>query len=129
MADNFNILDTPDTGGGLFSESYNSGEQTITSAAQLILAHGLSGVPKINAVTLICKIAELNYTVGDVVEVNPAINNVASGSRGLSVVTDATNITIRYGASSSAIKIIDKTTGNSLNITNGNWRLIVDAFF
>lgn len=115
--------------GGVFSESFTSAEQTITGAGSLTLAHGLSAAPTLVQARLICKTAELNYSVNDELIINPLMGNDAgSGSRGLAIVMDSTNINIRFGNSNPTFKAIDKTSGNVSDITNANWRLIINAW-
>ncbi len=110
---------------GKISEEYVSAEQTITLAGQLVLAHGLSSQPKIVQFILVCKTAQHNYSIGDEIVI-PATGMEGAASRGLSVVVDATNITIRY--SSGNIVIINKTTGALGITTAANWRLVVKAW-
>lgn len=128
MADNFNILDTPSGGGGVFSESFESAEQTITSGAQLILAHELSAEPTLIQAYLICKVVNSGYAVGDKVIINPNINSVTNISKGLSIIPDATNLTIRIGNDVESLMIMRKNTGQANNIINTSWKLIIRAW-
>jgi hypothetical protein len=105
-----------------FSAVYTSTEQTITAAGTLTLAHGLGRKPIFVQPRLKCLTAEMGYSVGDEVFTAPFSQNT---SFGLSMVTDATNLTIRYG--SSGLIITNKTTGGSGAITVANWSLIVSA--
>lgn len=116
------------TTGFPFTEpGYVSPEQTIVSGGQLVLAHGLGVKPELIQSSIVCKTAQHNYAVDD--ETPIASSQVSSASAnhfGLSVVADATNITIRVG--SGGIIVLDATSGNSSTITNGNWRLKVRAW-
>jgi len=109
----------------ILAQSYDSGEQTITAAGLLTLAHGLGAKPKVLEAVLVCKTAEYNYSVGD--EVLTALD-AASVSRGASCVWDATNINIRFGSSATTFYLLDKTTGAIQATTNANWKLIVRAY-
>lgn len=109
-------------------EKFSSGEQTITSGGQVVIAHGLSSSPTIVNYKLICKSAELGYSVDDTVDVTPILSGITLGaSRGVSSVVDESNITIRFGSSASSIELLNKSNGNLQPITNANWRLIVEA--
>ena len=105
-----------------FSAVYTSTEQTITAAGAQTLAHGLGRKPIFVQPRLKCLTAEMGYSVGDEVFTAPFSQNT---SFGLSMVTDATNLTIRYG--SAGLIVTNKTTGGSGAITPANWSLIVSA--
>lgn len=109
--------------------SYESSQQTITNAGALTLAHGLGAQPKSYAAFLQCTTAENGYSIGDEVAVNPGLNAEGSGSRGLSMVADATNVNIRFGSQgTNTFMVIHKTSGASSGATNTNWRLVVRAW-
>ena len=101
---------------------------TLTAAGSLTLAHGLGAKPKRYAAFLQCTTAENGYSIGDEVAVNPSFNAEGSGSRGLSMVPDATNINIRFGSQgTNTFMVFHKTTGASSGATNTSWRLVVRA--
>jgi len=102
-----------------------SAEQTLTVAGALILAHGLPAPPSLIQLRLICKTAEGDYSIGDEVVIGYNGDIVGTGSRGASIVPDATNINIRYGGAAGLWFIFDKTTGVAFIITDANWKLIV----
>jgi len=104
--------------------SYTSTEQTITSAALLTLAHGLGTVPFIIQCFVICRIAEIGYSIGDILMVDWG---GLGADEGMSVVCDSTNIYIRFGVNANALSATNKTTGASAALTNANWSLIVKA--
>lgn len=113
--------------GGAIAGSFTSPEQTITSAGSLVIAHGLSVEPTLIQVRLICKIADLNYSVDDEV----IMGNSSTGTfanKGHSVVPDATNLNIRYSSDANVYAICDKTTGTVSNITIASWKLIIKAW-
>lgn len=106
--------------------SFESAEQTITSAGSLTIAHGLGVRPdgRIDA-WLVCQTAEVGYSVGDRVPVNASLGgNDGTAGFGLAVVLDATNINVRYGSFSSPFVLINNTTGAQIGATNANWRLV-----
>lgn len=112
-----------------FTKSYESAQQTITSSGLLTLAHGMGVAPKVVQLFLVCQVAELNYSVGDVLSLSAA--GLASGTtadRGVSAVSDATNITIRLGGNLNSLIAVNKLNGNSVSLTNANWKLVVRAW-
>lgn len=116
----------------IFSEAYTSSGQTITSAGQLVLAHSLSASPSLIQLRLKCTDAggDVGYSQNDEVIINPAGNDPGGSTHmGVSVVPDATNITIRYGlAATNCIGIMNKSTGAAAAATNTKWSLIVKAW-
>ena len=111
----------------VFTKSYESSEQTMTSAGQLILAHGLGVKPKLITCTLVCKTAELGYSVDDEVEVYLNADN-GSNAPGTSMRKDATNLTIRFSSSAACWVLPRADNGQRAGLTNTNWRLVVRAF-
>lgn len=107
----------------------DSGANVITTAGQIVYAHGLGVVPFLTIITLKCLTAEHGYSIGDVIIVNNASNDVGSGStsiaRGLSIIPDATNITLRYGAGGTVFGYVNKSTGASVALVNANWELFI----
>ncbi|TIM06657.1 hypothetical protein [Mesorhizobium sp.] len=114
----------PEWGTLPFVQSFETSQQTITSGGSLTLAHGLGVKPKLYLAVLQCTTAEHGYSIGDEV---PALT-IASNSRGVSIVPDATNLNIRYGNFATAFEILNKTTGAGDAATNANWRLVVRAW-
>ena len=120
--------DAPSGGGGLSNE-FVSAQQTITAGGALTLAHGLGAQPKLYAAFLQCTTAELGYSIGDEVAINPGVSlSNTTLDRGLSIVPDATNINVRFGSQAASIGIIRKDTGGSTPATNASWRLVVRAW-
>lgn len=112
-----------------FSNSFESAEQTITAAGSLTIAHGLGVKPKLIQCFLVCKTANLNYSVNDEVLINPHFNERnAAGTQGMALVSDATNINVRYGDQANIFALINKTTGAGADITAGSWRMVLRAY-
>ena len=110
------------------SGRFESAEQTITVAGALTIPHGLGVKPFMVQCELICKTAEYGYSIGDKLQVqNGGFTSSGISQYGMSLVADATNIAIRYGATSGAYYILDKTSGMVAVITTTNWKLIVKA--
>lgn len=112
----------------IFGESFASSEQTITTAGQLVLAHSLSSQPHLLAFTLICKTTDAGYAVDDEVEINISHWSGATFTRGGSLITDATNVTIRFSDDTSCFMLGNKGTGTAVPLTNANWKLVVRAW-
>lgn len=105
---------------------FESAEQTITLSGSLTLAHGLGVEPKNVQFYLICKTAELGYSVGNKVHWGTQIfTNTVGSNTGFTTVVDATDIRVRY--SGGGFVIPNFNTGTYAAITNGNWRLIARA--
>lgn len=114
------------TSGVVFSLSFTSTDQTITSAGALTLAHGLGAVPKQIQLYLVAQNTVLGYTAGDIVLLN---NSMANGAnQGTSIVPDATNINVRYGSDTNAFQLIRKDNGVGAGCTNSDWKLRVRAW-
>lgn len=113
-----------------FSKVYASLQQAITSAGALTLAHGLGTIPRALAYYLVCQTGEAGYSAGDIVHIAAGFpGSFGSANRGMSVVVDATNINIRYGATASQVfGAPHKTTGVFSDLTNVNWKLLVRAW-
>lgn len=114
-----------------FVQSFESTQQTITPAGSLTLAHGLGAQPKLYLAALQCTTADIGYSIGDEVLVNPNANPTDSSDRndqGVSLVPDATNINVRFGSDTLVFAIIRKDTGDSESITPASWRLVARAW-
>ncbi len=109
------------------ARGYDSGNQTITAAGSLTLAHGLGFVPKIRVYILKCVTADVGYAIGDEIDINVQIPS-GNASAGLSAIVTSTNFLIRFGSSAQTFAVPNKGTGASQNITNTRWVLIVRAY-
>lgn len=100
---------------------YFSGNQTLTLSGLLTLPHGLGVRPKNTWVEFKNLTAESNYSIGDIVSFGIQIDQSGATNRGLSIVTDATNIVSRQG--SGGWQIVNKTSGAIVGVTNANWAI------
>jgi hypothetical protein len=114
----------------IFTQSYESSAQTITSAGSLTLAHGLSSEPLSVSAYLTCLTADNNYSIGDKMPISIFMNNdEPSTSRGLSVIFDATNLNVRFGSQASTlIGVVNKTTGTRTFNLNSRWSITFRAY-
>lgn len=106
---------------------YNSGNQTITSAGALTLAHGLPAEPTRVTCWLKCLTGEHGFSVGDKALAPLTSSDAATDTQGFSLVADATNLTIRFGTNAAVFTYKNKTTGAGVALTNANWALVVIA--
>lgn len=114
---------------GIFTTAYTSSAQTITAAGQLVLAHSLGATPSLISVRLVNQSTELGYSAADEVFINPSGNSIDTASdKGLSIVPDATNLTIRFGSNASSISIIRKDTGGGAGIDVTKWKAVFRAW-
>ena len=108
--------------------SYESAQQTITSAGLLTLAHGLSSTPKIISAYLVCQTAEAGYSVGDILPLVGYYSTAsAASSCGYTVVPDATNLNVRFGGNSRAFVALSKNAGVLTGLTNTSWKFVIVA--
>lgn len=113
------------------SKYYESDEQIITPGGSLTLNHGLSKEPKIITAYLKCISANLNYAVGDKVEVSTAVvvTGLDANTAGINVQFTDTQLLVRFGPrAGSTFIILDKSSGVLTNIVNANWKLILRAW-
>ncbi|WP_374374836.1 hypothetical protein [Dongia sp.] len=108
--------------------SYESGEQTLTAAGLLTLAHGLGRRPYLAEVWLRCVVADNGYAVGQEVLVAPQNYLALSIHASHSLRVDSTNIMVRIGNRATAsFAYTNGTTGSEGSMTNTSWRLIARA--
>lgn len=100
-----------------------SAAQTLTVGGSLTLAHGLGVRPAKVKCYYKCATADLNYSVGDYLEVPAFFPEANMG--GASIVPDATNLNIRIGDIAGWIP--NKTTGAAGSATAARWNMIYVA--
>jgi hypothetical protein len=111
-----------------FSRTFTSSQQTITAAGQLVLAHSLGAVPLLMKAHFVAQNSVLGYTAGDVLAYAPTIDAYVGANRGMAVVVDATNLTVRFGSDANTFTIIRKDTGAAVVGTNSDWKIVFRAF-
>ena len=114
-----------------FSKVYESALQTIPGVGSLVIAHDLAVMPKGVTAFLVCQTAEHNYSVGDVLVVNPSMNAAPDGSdaRGVSITFTSAAVYVRYSSSATAFAVLDKVGSvSSRLLTNANWQMKVEAW-
>jgi hypothetical protein len=106
------------SGGGNY---YESADLTITTAALLTIAHGLSAAPNVITARLKCVVAEAGWSVDE--EPTIALGWWDSGNRTTSVWADATNVYVKFSTVGTCMTIGHKTTTIPTALTNTSWRL------
>ena len=112
------------------NDRFTSTAQTITAAGSLTIAHGLSAAPTVVTAWIKCLVADGGYSVGDevFVVVQGATNSSTTNNKGVSIVRDATNLTIRFGSSPNTFQPLHKTTGVAYNsFVNTSWEIYFHA--
>ena len=100
---------------GVFSESFESSEQTVVDGAMSIeVAHGLGSVPKVFQVVARCKTSEGGWAVGDELDFHDSPTYSNSTNIGL----------VTFGA----LVFPNKSTSAGFNPTPANWKLVFRAF-
>lgn len=112
----------------IITKEYVSTEQSVSASGLLTLSHGLGARPKYITAELVCKVADLGWSVGDIVVV-PAVPFSSDGANGYGFQCglDSTNLTIRYGTAGT-FYLQNKTTGAVSTALSSSWRLVVRAY-
>jgi hypothetical protein len=100
----------------LGKRSSTSADFPATITTTTVTAHNLGVIPDTVRLVLVCAIANLNYSVNDVVDLWAATTSAGGGA---AFITDATNVST-YTANS-ATSIPNKTTGTVSQITTADW--------
>lgn len=113
----------------LFTESFTSSEIAVATGNQnYSAAHGLSGVPKLVRAVLVCKTADLNYSVGDEVEF-PHSSVVSFGGSSEFTAAIGANSTDCIVNQDGGINLPNESSLTLNTITYANWRLKFYAFY
>lgn len=112
-----------------FSGYFESAPQTITAGGALTLAHGMSVTPRLVQCFLQNVNAELGFTTGQQYFLPTGVQNSAgTPNSGVSVIPDATNLNIRFGADAQVFAVIRADTGQIAAITAANWKFGIRAW-
>jgi hypothetical protein len=106
----------------LFSNGFESTNQTVTPNSTLNVAHGLGARPKMFDVVLRCVTGEAGFSTND----EASIIQTVPGTSVINISADATNIIIGYTGAST--QVLHKTTQVATTITSGNWAFVVRAW-
>jgi len=113
------------TPAGLVSAGTDLVQSPIAINTSVTQAHGLGAAPTFFKWRLECLTAELNYSIGDIVDMS---NWSATSSGGWmpSLVVDATNV--QYISSNNSISMPNKTTYTIAALTPGSWKLTITPY-
>lgn len=113
---------------------FESTQQTITPGGLLTIPHGLTIPPKQINCFLVCQTTENGYTAGDVLAVTNFAYFITAGgtaySQGQSIKADSTNAIVRFatgGGGTTVYSSINGSTGDPVNLTDANWKLLIRA--
>lgn len=107
--------------------SFDSGDQVISAAGLLTIAHTLGVLPDRVDCFLHNTTNELGYTGQTIQYWAGTADQVAAGNRGQAVVPDTANISVRFGSAAIPLAVQNFTTGASAAITLANWRIVYRA--
>lgn len=106
----------------VFTESSTSAQTALTTNGTVTIAHGLTQIPKLVQLTLICTTAEHLFAVGDRILVTSFGSNASfTTERGWTIRVDATNI---YIDNASGHIVVNAGGTNWVTLTTANWRWI-----
>ena len=109
----------------IFNKAFESSEQTLTASTTVSVAHGLGTKPKLMQAVIICKTAELGYSIGDEVMAISRFEHFYGWVEIPAVYCDSTNMGFVINA---AIVVFRKDTQAHAAITLANWKLILRAW-
>tara|TARA_R110000772_G_scaffold38565_2_gene90944 strand:+ start:1820 stop:2356 length:537 start_codon:yes stop_codon:yes gene_type:complete len=110
---------------GLVSAGTDLVQNPIAIGTSVTQAHGLGAAPTFFKWRLECLTAELNYLIGDVLDMT-SWSATSSGNWFAPLVVDATNFTLISGNAS--ISIYNKTTYALSVLTPANWKLTITPY-
>jgi len=116
-----------DGGAPLFTKSFTSSDQAITTAGTATIAHGLAAVPTLIQTFLVCQSSENGFTTGDIAPVYTNSAGPNGAFSGIAFKIDATNITLVY-ASTGPYVLANLSNGVAVTLTNANWKLRIKAW-
>lgn len=105
---------------------YTSGEISIIISSLTTLTHDLGAEPGSMQAYLVCKTAELGYSVGDKVKLGGAAwDGAGSDLYGVQLAKNSTSIFVSFA--NHVPYIARKTGGTGVYVTAANWRVVVEA--
>jgi hypothetical protein len=112
-----------------FTAFYQSPAQTITAAGALTLAHGLGREPIVFERYLVCiTTGDGNFVAGDKAYINANYSTNSTTAAGCWQDANATNILIRFGSDANTFRVLDKTSGSAVTLTNARWQFYIRAW-
>lgn len=113
---------------------FASAQIVIPAAAGAIgpVAHGFPGAPSFYEWFLVCVTAEYGYAATDRIPIDRLYTVMGAGDDRTAPFTttdDASNLYLRADSGSYDIGALDKSNGDPVNLTPGNWRLVASAMY
>lgn len=102
---------------------YESAEFGLAVATAYTVTHNIGFTPNNVRTVLVCKTAELGYSIGDEVEVHGNYNSGGGGNAGEGYVTACRRKDATVTTGAAFIVVLNLTTGAYSTITVGNWKL------
>jgi len=112
----------------IFSEEYESSDQTFSAGGSLTLSHGLGSTPKLVLGILECTTAEGGYSVGDIVYIGPNSKPAAGNNYGFTSVVNGSSVFIRFGSDGNGFILLRKDNGGELLISPSSWAFRLKAW-
>ncbi len=113
----------------VFTKSYASSQQTISSAGTLNLSHGMGVVPKFVTFTLVCQSNDGGFTSGDIVPTYITSAALGASALGGSVTLTSSTIHVTFSSQTHVFQIPNLSTGAGGDLDNTKWKLIVSAYY
>lgn len=85
-------------------------------------AHGLGAAPHEVRLELECITADLNYSIGDKIQLSDSVLFRGGQDTSMAIMWDATNVTV-INANNSVVGLPDKTSRTMSNVTPARWKL------
>lgn len=101
-------------------DGFTSSAQTITGGGSLTIPHGLGIKPQMVIVRLTCTSSEHGYTTGETLEYGAGVGTT-SGGHGVAIVTNTTNILVRFGSDSNPFIVPKFSDGTDQELTSASW--------
>ena len=124
------FLRTNSTPAGQWESAYYGTGQAIPAAAgSVTFTHGLGSTPLFFHVRLKCTTSDLNYSVGDEVDVQGLMKSNSNHEQAaFACMANASSIVVIRNVDAPSIQMINKTTGSdSAAITEASWQVIAYA--
>jgi hypothetical protein len=111
----------------VFTLSYESTGQTITTSSTATMAHGLGVEPQLVTFWLKCTAADGGYSIGDVVQASLSATTAAYDAFN-ALSWDATNVYFYFTDTGTVFTVGQKGGGTEAHLTNSKWDLYVRAW-
>ena len=108
-----------------YESATSTGNAIPAAAGAVTFAHGLSAKPNDLRVVLRCTTADLNFSIGDEVDITSHMIFDGTSEFGAMCYSNATNVVVKRGPND--LNIYDASTGNISAIDTADWVIDIDA--